>query len=81
DIIMPGIDGYKAMSLIKEKPGMADVPIIMLTSRDKLIDKMRGKVSGTNEYLTKPFVYEELIGKIDKYLYTEDILHGDPAKN
>ena len=79
DIIMPGIDGYKAMSLIKEKPGMANVPIIMLTSRDKLIDKMRGKVSGTNEYLTKPFVYEELIGKIDKYLYTEDALHGAPA--
>lgn len=68
DIIMPGIDGYKVMSLIKEKPGMRDVPIIMLTSRDNLIDKMRGKVSGTNEYLTKPFVYEELIAKVDKYL-------------
>ena len=72
DIVMPGIDGYKVMSLIKEKPGMKDVPIIMLTSRDNLIDKMRGKVSGTNEYLTKPFVYEELIAKIDKYLYIDD---------
>ncbi len=71
DIIMPGMDGYKVMSLIKEKPGMKDIPIIMLTSRDNLIDKMRGKVSGTNEYLTKPFVYEELISKVDKYLYTE----------
>ena len=57
--------------MIKEKPGMKDIPIIMLTSRDNLIDKMRGKVSGTNEYLTKPFVYEELISKVDKYLYTE----------
>lgn len=72
DIIMPGIDGYKVMSLIKGKPGMEDVPIIMLTSRSNLIDKMRGKVSGTDEYLTKPFKYEELIGKIDKYLYTEN---------
>ncbi len=71
DIIMPGMDGYKVMSLIKEKPGMKNVPIIMLTSRDKLIDKMRGKVSGTNEYLTKPFVYEELIAKVDKYLYAD----------
>ena len=71
DIVMPGIDGYKVMSLIKEKPGMKNVPIIMLTSRDKLIDKMRGKISGTNEYLTKPFKYEELIGMIDKYLFTE----------
>ncbi len=68
DIIMPGIDGYKAMSLIKEKPGMADVPIIMLTSRGKLIDKVRGKVSGTDEYLTKPFKRDELIEKIEKYL-------------
>lgn len=72
DIVMPGIDGYKVMSLIKERPGMKDIPIIMLTSRDGLIDKMRGKVSGTDEYLTKPFVYEELIAKIDKYLYIDD---------
>ena len=72
DIIMPGIDGYKVMSLIKEKPGMKNIPIIMLTSRDNLIDKMRGKVSGTNEYLTKPFVYEELIAKVDKYLYVDN---------
>jgi len=71
DIVMPGIDGYKVMSLIKEKPSMKNIPIIMLTSRDNLIDKMRGKVSGTNEYLTKPFVYEELIAKVDKYLYTD----------
>ncbi|MDH5388591.1 MAG: response regulator [Gammaproteobacteria bacterium] len=67
DIIMPGIDGYKVMAMMKEIPGMEKVPIIMLTSRDKLIDKMRGKVSGTNEYLTKPFKSKELIGKIEKY--------------
>ena len=78
DIVMPGMDGYKVMSLIKEKPGMKAVPIIMLTSRDNLIDKMRGKVSGTNEYLTKPFKYEELIAKIDKYLYTDS---DDPVLN
>jgi len=81
DIVMPGIDGYKVMSLIKEKPGMKDIPIIMLTSRDNLIDKMRGKISGTNEYLTKPFKYEELIGKIDKYLFTEtgtNLLNAHP---
>ena len=67
DIIMPGIDGYKVMSLIKEKPEMKNIPIILLTSKDSFIDKVRGKVSGTNEYLTKPFVYEELIAKIEKY--------------
>ncbi|MCK5001453.1 MAG: response regulator [Gammaproteobacteria bacterium] len=74
DIIMPGIDGYKVMSSMKELPGMKRTPIIMLTSRDKLIDKMRGKVSGTNEYLTKPFKRDELIEKIEKYLTTDNAL-------
>ncbi len=72
DIIMPGIDGYKVMSTIKEKPGMEDVPIIMLTSRDSLIDKMRGRVSGTDEYLTKPFKSEALMQKVNKYLHSDD---------
>jgi len=68
DIIMPGIDGYEVMAKIKEISGMDRTPIIMLTSRDKLIDKMRGKISGTNEYLTKPFKSKELIEKIEKYV-------------
>jgi len=72
DIVMPGIDGYKVMSLIKDIPNMGDVPIIMLTSRGKLIDKMRGKVSGTNEYLTKPFKRGDLMEKIRKYLTDHD---------
>ena len=73
DIIMPGIDGYKVMSSIKELPDMGNVPIIMLTSRGKLIDKMRGKVSATDEYLTKPFKREELIEKINKHLTKHDV--------
>ena len=67
DIIMPGIDGYEVMAKMKALPDLEKVPIIMLTSRDKLIDKMRGKISGTNEYLTKPFKSKELIEKIEKY--------------
>lgn len=77
DIIMPGIDGYKVMSLIKEKEYMQHVPIIMLTSRDKLIDKMRGKISGTNEYLTKPFKSDELIEKVNKYLCVGELNRGN----
>ena len=71
DVLMPGIDGFKVMSLIKAKPGMKKIPIIMLTAKDNLIDKMRGKVSGINEYLTKPFVHEELIAKVDKHLHVD----------
>lgn len=68
DIIMPGIDGYKVMSAIQEQEHMKTVPIFMLTSKDTLIDKMRGKISGANEYLTKPYNSEELMGKINEYL-------------
>ena len=68
DIIMPGIDGYEVMAKMKAISDMEQTPIIMLTSRDKLIDKMRGKISGTNEYLTKPFKSKELIEKIEKYV-------------
>ena len=71
DVLMPGIDGFKVVPLIKAKPGMRKIPIIMLTARDNLIDKMRGKVSGINEYLTKPFVYEELIAKVDRHLHVD----------
>ena len=71
DIIMPGIDGYKVMAKIKEMDEMKNIPIIMLTSRDNLIDKMRGKISGTDEYLTKPFKSDQLIEKVNKYLQTD----------
>ena len=80
DIIMPGIDGYKVMSAIKEKEHMEAVPIIMLTSRDNLIDKMRGKISGTNEYLTKPFKSEELVDKINKYLCIDNNVRHEVVK-
>jgi len=72
DIVLPGMDGYKVLNAIKEMKHMKNVPIIMLTSRDSLIDKMRGKVSDSDEYLTKPFKSEELIEKVNKYLSTEN---------
>ena len=72
DVIMPGIDGYKVMSAIQEKEHMKSVPIFMLTSKDTLIDKMRGKISGANEYLTKPYKNEELMGKINEYLRADN---------
>lgn len=70
DIVMPGMDGYEVMSAIKKMENMADVKIIMLTARGSLIDKVYGKVAGTDEYLTKPFKTEELMEKIGKYLNT-----------
>lgn len=81
DIVMPGMDGYEVMSGIKEKEYMKSVPIIMLTSRDTLIDKMRGKISGTNEYLTKPFKSDQLMKKINKYLSDDKAIKCDDLKS
>lgn len=71
DIIMPGIDGYKLAKIIKERQDMDNVFITMLTSRDSLIDKVRGRVSGVDEYLTKPFKKQVLIDRVNKYLHRD----------
>ncbi len=68
DIIMPGMDGYKTLSLIKDSRELKHIPVIMLTSRDKLFDKIKGKMSGSDEYLTKPFDPDDLVTKVSKYL-------------
>jgi twitching motility two-component system response regulator PilG len=53
---------------MKETVEYKDIPVIMLTSRDKLFDKIKGKMSGSNEYLTKPFDPDEIVAKVNKYL-------------
>lgn len=68
DLIMPGIDGYKVIDIIKKNSQFDAVPIIILTSRDSLLDKLKGKLSDSDEYLTKPFKPEALLEKVAKYL-------------
>ncbi len=68
DIILPGKDGYEILEEIKQKPMFEETPVVMLTSRDGLFDKIKGKVSGANEYLTKPFQPDELLTVVRKYL-------------
>lgn len=68
DIIMPGMDGYQVLSTLKKNKSFKSIPVVMLTAKDGLIDKVKGKISGCNEYLTKPFTPEELMSKIKKYL-------------
>jgi twitching motility two-component system response regulator PilG len=68
DIIMPVMDGYKVLTYIKNNKKLEHIPVIMLTSRNKLFDKIKGKLSDANEYLTKPFVNNELINKVNHYL-------------
>lgn len=67
DIMMPRLDGYQTCALIKNNPDYANKPVIMLSSKDGLFDKARGRIVGSDEYLTKPFSKDELFEVINKY--------------
>ena len=67
DIVMPRLDGYQACMLIKKNPTYQSIPVIMLSSRDGLFDKAKGKIAGSDNYLTKPFTAEGLLSIIRKY--------------
>jgi twitching motility two-component system response regulator PilG len=64
DIMMPRLDGYQACALIKGNPRFAGTPVIMLSSKDGLFDRARGRIVGSDEYLTKPFTKDELLGAV-----------------
>jgi twitching motility two-component system response regulator PilG len=67
DIMMPRLDGYQTCALIKHNEMYRDTPVIMLSSKDGLFDRARGRIVGSEDYLTKPFTKEELLGAIRKF--------------
>jgi twitching motility two-component system response regulator PilG len=70
DILMPRLDGYQTCAIIKRNPRFAHVPVIMLSSKDGLFDKARGRMVGAQDYLTKPFTKEQLLNAVDDYRRT-----------
>ena len=64
DIMMPRLDGYQTCALIKNNDLYRDIPVIMLSSKDGLFDRARGRIVGSERYLTKPFTKDELLGAI-----------------
>ena len=68
DIMMPRLDGYQTCALIKNNQLFKNVPVIMLSSKDGLFDKARGRIVGSEQYLTKPFTREELLGAIRRHV-------------
>ena len=64
DIMMPRLDGYQTCALIKNHQMFRSTPVIMLSSKDGLFDKARGRIVGSEQYLTKPFTREELLSAI-----------------
>ena len=68
DIMMPRLDGYQTCALIKNNQIFKHTPVIMLSSKDGLFDKARGRIVGSEQYLTKPFTREELLDAIRKHV-------------
>jgi twitching motility two-component system response regulator PilG len=68
DIMMPRLDGYQTCSLIKHNKVFRSIPVIMLSSKDGLFDRARGRIVGSEHYLTKPFTRDELLSAIEQHV-------------
>ena len=68
DIMMPRLDGYQTCSLIKHNKVFKSIPVIMLSSKDGLFDRARGRIVGSEYYLTKPFTKESLLKAVEAHL-------------
>lgn len=68
DIMMPRLDGYQTCALIKHNKVFKKTPVVMLSSKDGLFDRARGRIVGSEQYLTKPFTKDELLGAIQKHV-------------
>ncbi len=67
DILMPRLDGYQTCAIIKRNPRFSHVPVIMLSSKDGLFDKARGRMVGSEDYLTKPFTKDQLLRAVEQF--------------
>ena len=68
DIMMPRLDGYQTCALIKQNTLLKSTPVIMLSSKDGVFDRARGRLAGSDRYLTKPFTKEALIETVNDYV-------------
>lgn len=75
DILMPRLDGYQTCAIIKRNAKFASVPVIMLSSKDGLFDKARGRMVGSEDYLTKPFTKDQLLQAVQQHAKSK--LGGD----
>lgn len=68
DIMMPRLDGYQVCSVIKSNPKFEKTPVLMLSSKDSIFDKARGRIAGSEYFMTKPFSRDELLGAIQTHV-------------
>jgi len=67
DILMPRLDGYQTCAIIKRNARFADTPVVMLSSKDGVFDKARGRMVGSQDYLTKPFTKDQLLQAVAQH--------------
>jgi twitching motility two-component system response regulator PilG len=67
DILMPRLDGYQTCAIIKRNARFASVPVVMLSSKDGVFDKARGRMVGSQDYLTKPFTKDQLLQTVQQF--------------
>ncbi|WP_292358204.1 MULTISPECIES: twitching motility response regulator PilG [unclassified Methylophaga] len=72
DIMMPRLDGYQTCALVKNNPKYRDIPVVMLSSKDGLFDRAKGRVVGAEQYLTKPFTRDDLLDAIRTHLFDKN---------
>jgi len=72
DIMMPRLDGYQTCALIKNNKAFKQTPVIMLSSKDGLFDRAKGRIVGSDQYLTKPFSKDELLSAIRDHVKVSD---------
>ncbi|MGC9162652.1 MAG: response regulator [Thiomonas sp.] len=68
DILMPRLDGYQTVAVIRRSDKFAQIPIVMLSSKDGVFDKARGRMVGAQDYLTKPFTKDQLLDAVKRHL-------------
>ena len=68
DIMMPKLDGYQMCQIVREHPAYAKTPVIMLSSKDGVFDRARGRIAGSDQYLTKPFTRDGLLNAVNAQL-------------
>ncbi|OGS98825.1 MAG: two-component system response regulator [Gallionellales bacterium RBG_16_56_9] len=72
DVMMPRLDGYQTCALIKKHPHFRNIPVVMLTSKDTLFDRARGKLAGADQYLIKPFNKKSLIETVTTHTQQQE---------
>jgi twitching motility two-component system response regulator PilG len=79
DIVMPRLDGYQACALIKRNRRFKDTPVVMLSSKDGLFDRARGRIVGAEAHINKPFSKSDLLGAVERYTVSDAVPAGIPG--